>query len=233
MTTLSKRGAQLDATARAALAETDPDRRQALRGLVVEQAAGLCKTHVCRTIRQYGRRLRPYEPDLMQEASLGVLRALDKFDVDRGTAFATVALLWIRAAVSAAIPYYLTPVRVPAYLFHSGAATCSEDGEYREARDRAMNASVTSDPFTLSQMTGPEEPDLIEREHRRHQCHQLLKQLDARSRAVVVQRMGLDNSDPLLYREIAANLRLSRRRIDQLWLSALAKLRRCPQPMED
>lgn len=38
-------------------------------------------------------------PDLIQEASLGLMKAADKFDPDRGVRFSTYAVWWIKASV--------------------------------------------------------------------------------------------------------------------------------------
>ena len=37
--------------------------------------------------------------DLVQEASLGLMKAADKFDPDRGVRFSTYAMWWIRASI--------------------------------------------------------------------------------------------------------------------------------------
>ena len=51
--------------------------------------------------------------DLMQEGALGLMRAADKFDPARGTAFSTCAVHWIRAAVLRAIQDHDHLIRLP------------------------------------------------------------------------------------------------------------------------
>lgn len=51
--------------------------------------------------------------DLMQEGALGLMRAVEKFDPSRGTAFSTCAVFWIRAAVLRAIQDQDHLIRLP------------------------------------------------------------------------------------------------------------------------
>ena len=50
---------------------------------------------VAMKFRRYGAPV----PDLIQEASLGLMKAADKFDPDRGVRFSTYAVWWIKASV--------------------------------------------------------------------------------------------------------------------------------------
>jgi RNA polymerase primary sigma factor len=54
--------------------------------------------------------------DLVQEGTLGLIRASGKFDWRRGNRFATYAIWWIRQAVDRAVCNQAEPIRVPVYL---------------------------------------------------------------------------------------------------------------------
>jgi RNA polymerase primary sigma factor len=54
--------------------------------------------------------------DLIQEGSLGLFKAVDRFDVQLGHRFSTHATWWIRQAISRAVADYSRMVRLPVYM---------------------------------------------------------------------------------------------------------------------
>lgn len=56
------------------------------------------------------------QEDLLQEGSLGLLRALDKYDIRRGSALSTYALWWIKQSLSRAIQIRERVIHIPVHV---------------------------------------------------------------------------------------------------------------------
>jgi RNA polymerase primary sigma factor len=70
---------------------------------------------VVQIARRYQNRGLPL-PDLIEEGNLGLLRAVEKFDADRGTRFSTYGAWWIRQAVTRALANQARTVRLPVHV---------------------------------------------------------------------------------------------------------------------
>lgn len=55
--------------------------------------------------------------DMIQEGNLGLMKAMDKFDPNRGYKFSTYAIWWIRQSINRALENKSNTVRLPAHMF--------------------------------------------------------------------------------------------------------------------
>jgi RNA polymerase primary sigma factor len=65
--------------------------------------------------KKYGGRGIPLG-DLIEEGNLGLIKAVDYFDPDRGTRFSTYAAWWIKQSIKRALLENVQPVHVPTYM---------------------------------------------------------------------------------------------------------------------
>jgi RNA polymerase sigma factor (sigma-70 family) len=70
---------------------------------------------VVNVAKRYGRRHMPLS-DRIQEGNLGLVKAIHRFDPERGFRFSTYAAWWIRHAVTRALIKYGRTVRIPSHL---------------------------------------------------------------------------------------------------------------------
>ena len=73
--------------------------------------------HAAKRYKDLGHEL----PDLIAEGVVGLLRAIDKFDGQRGHKFSTYAMWWIRQAVTRSISEQSRMVRLPVHIYEAVA----------------------------------------------------------------------------------------------------------------
>ena len=68
--------------------------------------------------KKYGNRGLPL-PDLIQEGNIGLMKAVDRFEYQRGYKFSTYATWWIRQAITRAIDDQARTIRIPVHMIET------------------------------------------------------------------------------------------------------------------
>jgi RNA polymerase sigma factor (sigma-70 family) len=166
--------------------------------------------------------------DLIQEGNLGLLRAVERFEWDRGNKFSTYACWWIRQALARAIVDKARTIRLPVHvvakarrLSRAALGVLPDARPFDEAFSGATLESVDiADPSPVSPIDG-----IASRELRRW-VEESVRRLDPRQERVLRMRFGIGEGDPMTLEDIGRVVHLSRERVRQIVEASLVKLRR-------
>jgi len=184
--------------------------------------------------------------DALQEAVIGLRRAIEKFEVKQYVTFPTYAWYWMKQRVRRFLTKERFGLPLPAYLYHDyhrfriGLHRCRSAADWFDWRDDWLTreprlygkllrlhplATARPDPAILKVLDPDGAPDGAAKQAERVLVVQeALNWLDERDRFIITRRYGLDGEEPEILAEIAAQIGLTRERVRQLQQAAEERL---------
>ena len=199
--------------------------------------------------------------DLIEEGNLGLIKAVSRFDPEKGFRFSTYSSWWIRQSIVRAISNYSRTIRIPIHVFqlmskYVAVESSKEHGSPEEKATalgiskkrfkmlerlirniRALDLSSSIDTYsqlaTNLEAVDPSDPETIVLSQIEHEeLSALLDRLSEREKLIIKVRYGFEDGVPMTLAETGKLIHVSRERVRQLEMRALKKLKFLVEPQK-
>lgn len=192
--------------------------------------------------------------ELKQDGVLGLMRAVEKFDVDTGLKLSTVATWWIRQMVMRKRPLYNHQITLPPHRVEVLVKVATADAEGKKVTDSQLGKRLKVDKDVIRSMRLQLRPmlSLSPRDHENRTLGDLLpdrreepvldgasqlelketiqatlRRIHPRLADIINKRFGL-KGPPMTLEQVARQMGITRERVRQLEARALRKIRSGP-----
>ncbi len=192
--------------------------------------------------------------DLIEEGNLGLIKAVSRFDPDKGFRFSTYSSWWIKQSIVRAISNFSRTIRIPIHIFQlmkkymklertDGMLSTREKAEklsisvkrFKMTEElirniRALDIANSLDSYsqlaTVSEISdGTDMEKIILQQMEHEELAALLDRLSEREKLIIRIRYGLKDGETHTLAETGKVINVSRERVRQLEMRALRKLR--------
>jgi RNA polymerase primary sigma factor len=183
--------------------------------------------------------------DLVAEGTIGLIKAIERFDPRKNVHFISYAVWWIRQSIFEYLNRTHSLIYIPANLLKKIRSEEKWDRLKSDPRSRSRLSVIRNSFLNILRFhdrfgeNGEDEylnvipaearfgPDaMFQKEQFNQKVNGLLNRLSLREKKVVEMRFGLGTYRRMSLKEISASFRLTKERIRQIQNKALAKLKK-------